>query len=81
MQYDEMGNLDGKILMLLPGTACDYQTNFASVLDRLYEKRKEEGEEPGCKWQIEYMYYYPIYGKPKRLNQIIIPVPPKPSRS
>ena len=38
MQYDEMGNLDGKTLMLLPGTACDYQTNFASVLDRLGEK-------------------------------------------
>ena len=35
MQYDEMGNLDGKTLMLLPGTACDYQTNFSSVLDRL----------------------------------------------
>jgi len=24
--------------MLLPGTACDYQTNFAAVLDRLGEK-------------------------------------------
>ena len=24
--------------MLLPGTACDYQTNFATVLDRLGEK-------------------------------------------
>ena len=38
MQYDVMGNPDGKTLMLLPGTACDYQTNFASVLDRLGEK-------------------------------------------
>ena len=28
MQFDEMGNLSGKTLMLLPGTACDYQTNF-----------------------------------------------------
>jgi hypothetical protein len=38
MQFDEMGNHSGKALMLLPGTACDYQTNFATVLDRLGEK-------------------------------------------
>ena len=38
MQFVEMGNLSGKTLMLLPGTACDYQTNFAAVLDRLGEK-------------------------------------------
>lgn len=38
MQFDEMGNRSGKTLMLLPGTACDYQTNFATVLDRLGEK-------------------------------------------
>ena len=38
MQFVEMGNLAGKTLMLLPGTACDYQTNFATVLDRLGEK-------------------------------------------
>ena len=38
MQFVEMGDLSGKTLMLLPGTACDYQTNFASVLDRLGEK-------------------------------------------
>lgn len=38
MQFDEMGNKSGKTLMLLPGTACDYQTNFAAVLDRLKEK-------------------------------------------
>lgn len=38
MQFDEMGNMSGKTLMLLPGTACDYQTNFAAVLDRLGEK-------------------------------------------
>ena len=35
MRFDEMGNKSGKTLMLLPGTACDYQTNFAAVLDRL----------------------------------------------
>ena len=28
MQFDEMGKTDGKVLFLLPGTACDYQTNF-----------------------------------------------------
>ncbi len=38
MQFDELGNIQGKTLMLLPGTACDYQTNFAAVLDRLGEK-------------------------------------------
>ena len=38
MQFDEMGNKSGKTLMLLPGTACDYQTNFAAVLDRLGAK-------------------------------------------
>ncbi len=38
MQFDEMGNLTGETLMLLPGTACDYQTNFAAVLDRPGEK-------------------------------------------
>lgn len=38
MQFDEMGNAAGKVLFLLPGTACDYQTNFAAVLDKLAEK-------------------------------------------
>ena len=38
MQFDEMGSKSGKVLFLLPGTACDYQTNFASVLNRLGEK-------------------------------------------
>ena len=38
MQFVELGNRNGKTLMLLPGTACDYQTNFAAVLDRLGEK-------------------------------------------
>jgi len=37
MQFDEMGLISGKTLMLLPGTACDYQTNFGSVLDALAE--------------------------------------------
>ena len=38
MQFDEMGNMSGKTLMLLPGTCCDYQTNFGSVLDKLGAK-------------------------------------------
>lgn len=38
MQFDEMGLEDGKVLFLLPGTACDYQTNFGTVLGRLAEK-------------------------------------------
>ena len=38
MQFDEKGLMTGKVLFLLPGTACDYQTNFGNVLDRLGEK-------------------------------------------
>ncbi len=38
MKFEEMGSVAGKTMMLLPGTACDYQTNFGSVLDRLGEK-------------------------------------------
>ena len=38
MQFIEMGNPAGKTLMLLPATACDFQTNFGTVLDRLGEK-------------------------------------------
>lgn len=38
MQFDEMGRKDGKTLMLLPGTACNYQTNFGPVLDRLGDR-------------------------------------------
>ena len=38
MTFTEMGKPDGKTLMLLPGTACDWQTNFGAVLDRLGEK-------------------------------------------
>ena len=38
MRFDEMGLQSGKTLLLLPGTACDYQTNFGSVLNRLGAK-------------------------------------------
>lgn len=38
MQFDELGSMTEKTLFLLPGTACDYQTNFGSVLDKLAEK-------------------------------------------
>ena len=33
-----MWQQNGKALMLLSGTACDYQTNFDTVLDRLGKK-------------------------------------------
>ena len=29
MQFEETGVTDGKTLMLLPGTCCDWQTNFS----------------------------------------------------
>lgn len=38
MQFEEMGNMSGKTLMLLPGTCCDWQTNFGSVIQKLSEK-------------------------------------------
>ena len=38
MEFAEMGVQNGKTLMLLPGTACDYQTNFGTVLEWLGEK-------------------------------------------
>lgn len=38
MQFEETGVTDGKTLMLLPGTCCDWQTNFSSVIGRLSEK-------------------------------------------
>lgn len=38
MQFEEMGNLSGQTLMLLPGTCCDWQTNFERVIPVLSEK-------------------------------------------
>ncbi len=38
MQFEEMGNMSGKTLMLLPGTCCDWQTNFERVIPSLSEK-------------------------------------------
>ena len=38
MTFDEIGNMTGKTLMLLPGTCCDWQINFSPVIDRLAEK-------------------------------------------
>jgi hypothetical protein len=35
MTFEEKGNMSGKTLMLLPGTCCDWQSNFAKVIDRL----------------------------------------------
>ncbi len=38
MQFEEMGKMTGKTLMLLPGTCCDWQTNFKKVIPVLSEK-------------------------------------------
>ncbi len=38
MQYEEIGNMTGKTMMLLPGTCCDWQTNFGNVIPKLSEK-------------------------------------------
>ena len=38
MQFTEMGNLSGKTMLLLPGTACTWQINFHTVIDRLAER-------------------------------------------
>ena len=38
MTFEETGNMSGKTLMLLPGTCCDWQMNFSTVIDTLAEK-------------------------------------------
>lgn len=38
MQFTEMGLDSGKTLVLLPGTACTWQINFARVISRLAER-------------------------------------------
>ena len=38
MTFDEMGKMQGKTLMLLPGTCCDWQANFLNVIDDLKAK-------------------------------------------
>ena len=38
MKFEEMGIADGKTLVLLPGTACTWQINFAMVIDDLKER-------------------------------------------
>ena len=38
MTFDEMGKMQGKTLMLLPGTCCDWQSNFLNVIDDLKAK-------------------------------------------
>lgn len=38
MTFEEMGNMNGKTLMLLPGTCCDWQSNFGSVVDDIAQK-------------------------------------------
>ncbi|MBR1683543.1 MAG: alpha/beta hydrolase [Clostridia bacterium] len=37
MKFTEMGNMQGKTLLLLPGTACTWEINFHTVIDRLAE--------------------------------------------
>ena len=38
MDYKEFGKVDGKTMLLLPGTACTWQINFHTVIDRLAEQ-------------------------------------------
>ena len=38
MKFDEFGKEDGKTLLLLPGTACTWEVNFAMVIDCLKER-------------------------------------------
>ncbi|MCR4871280.1 MAG: hypothetical protein K5859_08295 [Atopobiaceae bacterium] len=46
MQFIEMGRDDGKTLVLLPGTACTWQVNFARVIDGLAERCQQHFREP-----------------------------------
>ena len=38
MTFEEFGTENEKKMMLLPGTCCDWQTNFCNVFDSLAEK-------------------------------------------
>ncbi len=38
MDFREFGKKDGKTMLLLPGTACTWQINFHTVIDRLAEQ-------------------------------------------
>ena len=38
MTFEEFGAQNGKTMLLLPGTCCDWQTNFGNVLSDLSEK-------------------------------------------
>ena len=38
MKFKEMGLENGKTMLLLPGTACTWQINFAMVIDDLKER-------------------------------------------
>ena len=38
MTFEEFGKENKKTMMLLPGTCCDWQTNFGTVFPRLAEK-------------------------------------------
>ena len=38
MTFEEFGNENEKKMMLLPGTCCDWQTNFCNVFDSLAGK-------------------------------------------
>lgn len=38
MTFEEFGKENGKTMMLLPGTCCDWQTNFGTVFSRLVAK-------------------------------------------
>ena len=38
MEYKEFGLDNEKTLLLLPGTCCNYETNFGAVLDALSKK-------------------------------------------
>lgn len=38
MKFEEMGLETGKTLLLLPGTACTWQINFAMVIDDLKQR-------------------------------------------
>ena len=35
MKFTEMGLENGKTMLLLPGTACTWEINFHTVIDRL----------------------------------------------
>ena len=65
MKFTEMGKQDGKTMLLLPGTACTWEINFHTVIDRLAEQ-----------YHLICVNYIPYFAR-----KTLVKVPPKVARN